>query len=110
MEVENANGYEFRPTGYAYQHAKGYLKTEGLRPLLRVSRPELIPDGEGGIDIEWEHGNRKLALSCRGRANQRDFIYWRENGGQYDGDEASPELLREKLSWLLRVRHIIIYA
>jgi hypothetical protein len=99
LMLENANGYTFQATTKAHEHAKIFL--EAAKALLGQSliRPSFMPDGEGGIDIEWERGDRNVTLSCRGRANQNDFIYWEENG-DYDGRDASLALLIKKLIWL----------
>ncbi len=51
-------------------------------------RPEFVPDGEGGIDIEWVNGDKKMTLSCRGSSTQNDYIYW-EQGGEYEAKDIS---------------------
>jgi hypothetical protein len=100
LKAENTNGYTFCPTGWAYQNAKQALEQVSALMGRLFPTPSFIPDGEGGIDIEWERKGRKVSLSCRAGANQRDFIYWKENGGRYDGDEFSLDLLQDKLIWL----------
>ena len=101
QNLENAHGYTFSATPHAYKNAKLYL--EGIRFQMSADfrlRPSLMPDGEGGIDIEWESGEKEITLSCRGSESQQDFIYWQ--GDKYDAGDATPELLRERLGWLIR--------
>lgn len=97
LNLENYNDFVLQPTPYAYDNARRYLEN-----VNRTVFPEFTPDGEGGIDIEWEHQGRHLALSCRARDIERDFISWREATGQYEGEPASQFLLNEKLDWLTR--------
>ena len=99
LTARNAHGYTFQATTRAHGNTVSYLeKAKAILGRLFPS-PDLMPDGEGGIDTEWVNGERNLTLSCRGRENQEDFIYWEENG-EYDGDGASLGLLLNKLQWL----------
>lgn len=99
LTVENANGYTFQASPYAYENAKSYVQI--ARAILGLSfiSPEFIPDGEGGIDIEWNNDNRNVTLSCRGTDTQNDYIYWEEDGA-YDARDASLALLIHRLNWL----------
>jgi hypothetical protein len=99
LGLPNTNGYTLQPTTKAYEHAKAFLKNAQAILGPRLPRPSFMPDGEGGIDIEWERGDRNVTLSCRGRADQTDFIYWEENG-DYEGRDATLALLIVKLPWL----------
>jgi hypothetical protein len=101
LKLENSNGYEFRASEHAHRNARSYL--EGIRFLMETNyllNPDLVPDGEGGIDIEWEFGDKQITLSCRARENQQDFIYWQQ-GDHYQAADASPTLLRDRLNWLI---------
>jgi hypothetical protein len=98
LTLENTNGFKVQATPCAYENARRYL--ESASNVILLPQPEFTPDGEGGIDIEWENQGRRLALSCRAEHNQSDFISWREPGGRYDGREASENLLNERLDWL----------
>ena len=65
--------------------------------------PEFISDGEGGIDIEWENGQKRVAISCRASADQRDCVYWREIGlGGYEARDVTLLRIIERLRWLSR--------
>lgn len=99
LTAENAHGYTFQASTRAYDNTRGTLETASALLGRAFPIPRFMPDGEGGIDTEWSKGDRNLTLSCRGRENQEDFLYW-EEGGQYDGDSASLDLLIEKLGWL----------
>ena len=100
LTLENYNGFRLQASSWAYENARRYL--QNASDIMVIPRPEMTPDGEGGIDIEWESQGRRLALSCRARENERDFISWREPAGRYDGREASHALLNERLDWLTR--------
>jgi hypothetical protein len=98
LTLENYNGFSVQASPYAYENALLYLENASNR--MTIPRPELTPDGEGGIDIEWENLGRRLALSCRASERDRDFISWREPNGRYDGSPATQHLLNQKLDWL----------
>lgn len=100
LTLENYNGFALQATSYAYENARRYL--ESASNIMVLPHPDFTPDGEGGIDIEWEIKGRRLALSCRAQGGQSDFISWREPDGQYDGEPASEALLKDKLDWLTR--------
>jgi hypothetical protein len=100
LTLENYNGFTLQASTYAYRNARHYL--ESASNVMKIPHPEFTPDGEGGIDIEWEINGRRLALSCKARDNHDDFISWREAGGRYEGDIASEGLLKERLDWLTR--------
>lgn len=99
LTLENYNGFTLQATTRAYRRARGYLEKASY--VMRFPLPEFEPDGEGGIDIEWEINGRHLALSCRARDEHDDFISWREAGGRYDGNPATQQLLNERLEWLM---------
>jgi hypothetical protein len=92
------NGSRLQACPDAYENAKKYL--ENATNEMTIPPPEFTPDGEGGIDIEWERLGRRLALSCRASERDRDFISWREPNGRYDGRHATQHLLNQKLDWL----------
>jgi hypothetical protein len=97
LTLENYNGLTLQVTQYAYETARHYL-TQASNGLILLE-PEFTPDGEGGIDIEWENKGRRLALnfSADGRG---DFISWREPDARYEGERAEEALFLEKLDWL----------
>jgi hypothetical protein len=74
LRAENYNGFVLRLDGAAHTRARTYL--EDASNVTVYPMPELTPDGDGGIDIEWENKGRHLALSVM--AGQPDFISWRE--------------------------------
>jgi hypothetical protein len=98
LTFEDHNGFRLQPSAWAFENARYFLDAASER--LRIPVPEFTPDGERGLDIEWEIAGRRLALSCRGNNTDVDFISWREPQGRYDGLPASSSLLVEKLIWL----------
>jgi hypothetical protein len=100
LDAENVNGYKFKPTGRAYHYARRRLLAAYDIMGLAFSCPSIDSDGEGGIDLEWTHEGRTVILSNRGKAAQRDYIYF-EDGRSYGGDDYSPEYLRDRLNWLI---------
>lgn len=103
LTAENANGYTFQPTLYAYKHARNYLEVLSRISGRSLPQPDLVPDGEGGVDIEWENGSRRVAISCRANPDQKDCIYWREIGaGGYEARDMNLLRVMERLRWLAR--------
>jgi hypothetical protein len=101
LDNSNSGDYIFRPTLYAYRSARQWLLEAYAFMGHRFIRPSLVPDGEGGIDIEWAYKRREVLLSCRARPIQRDYIYYQE-GEQYNAKDASSEYLKDRLSWLIQ--------
>jgi hypothetical protein len=99
LALEDYNGFTLQPSPHAGRNARRYLMYASNR--MHLPEAEFTPDGEGGIDIEWDYNGRRLALSCRSTSDSSDFISWREAGREYDGAEASQELLDERLKWLI---------
>lgn len=95
LTKENYNGLELRLSPSAHIRAEAYLEASSFD-----ENPELTPDGDGGIDIEWEQNDRRLILGVRSPSNDADSICWRDPGGRYEGGAASRELLSERLIWL----------
>jgi hypothetical protein len=101
LVIENYNGFTLRIDPETHARARRYFEDAYEAVIYPV--PELTPDGEGGIDIEWETRGRHLALNVRSReATQPDFISWREPEGRYEGDVVTQELLNDRLRWLSR--------
>ena len=98
LTLENDNSLILQATQNAYEKAREYL-TYASKGLI-LPTPEFTPDGEGGVDIEWENKERRLALNFSSDAGG-DFISWREANGRYEGAPAEKRLFLEKLDWLL---------
>ena len=88
----------FRPTGYAFFSARKRLLDTSA---LVVQKPRITLDGEGGIDIEWEHSGRLLMFSCRANANQQDYIYFQDHD-TYGGADYSSIYSADRLNWFLK--------
>jgi hypothetical protein len=94
---ENFEDYVFKPTTHSYRTAKSYIKA--LYPSDKdFPEPAIDPDGNGGIELQWNHGRKILILGCRPNRGQKDFIYYQD--GQHGMMEASPLNLNERLTWL----------
>src|SRR6266404_6623902 len=63
LTLENGNGYTFQASLRAHSHAEAYLEAATAILGDAFPFPEFIPDGEGGIDIEWTKNSRRLTLS-----------------------------------------------
>lgn len=99
LTLENYNGLTLQAAKNAYEKAREYLTDASKRMILPM--PEFTPDGDGGIEVEWERNGRRLVISFKAHEGDTDFISWREPEGRYDGREATKELLQDRLNWLL---------
>lgn len=99
LRAENYNGLVLRLDPATHGRARTYL--ENAANVMVYPTPELTPDGDGGIEIEWENNGRRLVLSCKAHQDDIDFLSWREAQGQYDGRPASQDLLADRLAWLI---------
>lgn len=98
LTLENHNGLTLQATKTAYDNARAYLTAASKGWIL--PNPEFTPDGEGGIDIEWENNGRRLAINFSGDG-QGDFISWREPNARYEGQPSNARLFLARLDWLM---------
>jgi hypothetical protein len=96
--LSNQTSDTFQPTGHSYFTARRRLIE--LSALLN-GKPEIILDGEGGIDIEWQKDGRLLMFACRANPNMRDYIYY-EYDGKYGGADYSAIYSSIRVNWLLK--------
>ena len=99
LTLENYNGLTLQATRNAYENARNYL-TDASKGLI-LPMPEFTPDGDGGIEIEWERYGRRLVISFKAHEGDIDFISWREPHDRYEGGEATKDLFKNRLNWLL---------
>lgn len=101
LNNKNIDGYIFKPTVHALKAARKYLLMAHIIMGQFYFDPAIIPDGEGGIDLEWESADKHLMLSFRNVPERKDILYYQYND-EYGGDEINLPLLKEKLQWLIR--------
>ena len=92
QEPVEYNGYLIRPSALAWANARMAL----LATYNVMIEPELTPDGDQGIDIEWEKDGREVCASCRGDGSI--WLVSREKNAEYIGH--APAELQERLAWL----------
>lgn len=93
---EDRDGHIFKPHPHARKSAKRFI-TEAYRKMGdRFTRPRVVPDGKGGIIMEWRDGENLVKLGCVSTDKKRDYIYYRR-GNIYDVVEASVDDL---IKWL----------
>jgi hypothetical protein len=69
-------GRVFKPTPRAYRRARQRIIDVHAIAGDKLPAPTFIPDGEGGIDIEWaDSDGNEIMFSCRAESTQKDFIY-----------------------------------
>jgi hypothetical protein len=98
---QDRDGYIFRPTPYAFEHARRWMISAHSLVEQELPSPTFVPDGEGGIDIEWVAGGCEVSLSCRAFPTLKgNYIYWQDTD-DYDAETVTLSGLLERLSWLL---------
>lgn len=89
------------PSAYAYECARDFMFAAFNSFGCKLPVPFYVPDGEGGIRIEWEQGARELRLICPASDSQSPYLY-HEEGSDYEVDEqVTDSVLRERLRWLI---------
>lgn len=88
------NGVRLRPSDAAFDRLLEFQAALSGFPV-----PELTPDGDGGFDVEWEAHDRRVVFNCPEYAQQKTLLCWKFVD-RYEGAEATPELLIEKLNEL----------
>jgi hypothetical protein len=101
---EDRNGYEFRPTRYAYDSAKAHLLAAEKILGDRYFSPSIEPDGCRDISLDWEVNPYYVSVYCVPKAssaeNQGDAIFI-GYALKCERVDYSDEKLEEALKWLL---------
>ena len=86
------------PSNFAFEKIKYWLRYANNFFGYEMSIPSfIVPDGEGGIRIEWKNDRKHLRVSL---SEERIYLYF-EDGSDYDVIENfAAEQLIEKLRWL----------
>ena len=96
---EDYDGYIFKPTPHARKSAKRFITETYQKMEGRLPRPRVVPDGKGGIIMEWRNGADVVKLGCVAADTRRDYIYYKR-GNVYDAVEASVDDFIKWLHWL----------
>ena len=99
--LELRSNYHFRPSKHAMRSAKLYIIHTYARMRASFPRPSFVLDGERGIVIKWELGGHSVRLNCFGDPHDDDYIYFENNEFDVE-DNVTPEVLHNRLTWLLR--------
>lgn len=91
----------FRPTKHALGSAKLYVIQAYVRMGNEFPRPSFVLDGERGIVIKWQRNEHSVRLNCFADSRDDDYIYF-ENDVYDVEDNITPEVLHNRLNWLLR--------
>lgn len=62
-----------------------------------LESPDVVANGDGGIDIEWEKGDKLISIHIRKTQDEGDRIYFQNEDG-FRSVELSGENLRQLLS------------
>lgn len=88
------NGCRIRPSVHAFEVLNQF------RPVFAdYPSPELTPDGDAGIDVEWANGDQRVCFLCPENPDQKITLCWRFTS-RYEGGDMSATLLSEKLAEL----------
>lgn len=101
---EDEDGYIFKPKRHAIKNAKDRIKyayfllDETARE--RLPAPDVVPDGTGGIVIQWNYAGRALNAGFPPSTRRKDYIYY-QSGEEYQLIKATLPNLKERLEWLI---------
>ncbi len=87
-------------TELAYKKAFDHLFAAMNADLLLPG--DLSPDGDGGLDIEWEQGNKKTTLFLHATMPRENYLYWQDGSNYGIETPPTPDVLLSRLLWLRR--------
>lgn len=102
---EDEDGYLFKPKPYAKKNAKDRIKftysllDDNIRE--RLPAPNVVPDGAGGIVIQWDYAGRALNAGFPPNNLRGDYIY-HQSGSEYRLVKATLLGFKERLEWLIQ--------
>ena len=101
-DVDNSEGYIFKPSDYALLIAKEIFRCIPNDLSLSLPEPKLVPDGEAGISITWKKEDREVNIGIFNSPKRSTFLYymsdWDNDGGCV---VATPENIVQRLYWLV---------
>jgi hypothetical protein len=90
------------PTGRAVTATIDLLYRASRTMYSPLPAGVLYPDGDGGLRVDWESGDRQVRLVVHPSDPAQDYVYHQE-GRDYSLDAGvTPEMLRQQLAWLNR--------
>lgn len=91
----------FRPSKHAYRSAKFYIFETYAKMRNSFPTPTFVLDGERGIILKWTHNGYTVRLNCLPDLGDQNYIYF-ENGEFDIEDNVTPDLLQQRLNWLMQ--------
>jgi hypothetical protein len=88
-----------RPTWDAFTKAVR-LVSHAARDLGDLPPGSAAPDGEGGLRLHWEAGDRNVRLVIPGLPRKHSYIYYEDPSEHAVRYDVSGDALRERLRWL----------
>ena len=86
-----------RPTPFAYDTAREFIKDAYTHYVGSPPRPTLGPDGDGGMVAEWQSGQRIVRLVVAPDKNAKTYIYRRGNNESAVDHVPSGTMLAQRL-------------
>ena len=85
-------------TELAYQAATSHLLAAWVAEQLLPG--DLCPDGDGGLDVDWERGSKRITLFLHATESRENYLYW-QDGTRYGIETPpTPDTLIRRLVWL----------
>ena len=99
-ELESSD-QDFKPTKYASTTAKNLIDELFRVPLL-FPVPSILPDGDGGILLDWNRGTRMARLIIPDSPGRQGYLYHEDDQGYAAEYDLSNESIKTRLRWLTR--------
>lgn len=91
-----------RPTPYAYETAKEFIKSAYTHYVGTAPLPTLGPDGNGGMVVEWQSDQGTVRLVVADDKNAKTYIYRRANDESAVDHVPSGAILAQRLLGVFR--------
>lgn len=99
-ELATIEDEDFRPTKYALE-ITGKLLDGAVKVLgYGIGDPDISPDGENGICVDWENGNRMIRLVIPSVSTKQGYIYYEEEKNKHVSNGLTDKNLCAWLKWL----------
>lgn len=86
-----------RPTPFAYETAKEFIRSAYTHFVGSAPPPTLGPDGDGGMIVEWQSDQRIVRLVVAPDKNAKTYIYRRANNESAVDHVPSGTILAQRL-------------
>jgi len=89
--------FRHSPSDHAYRGTLDLIEGAYTHYLRSAPAPNIAPDGDGGVIVEWQSGRRVIRLVVPASEDESSYLYSRGDGPSEIDDPATDLILVQRL-------------